>query len=539
MAEKVIIPLEAKVDKAIEEIAGLKEELKGVAEANKTAAKATKGLASGFKGLGLAMKTAGIGLIIGALNMLKEVLMKNQPVVDFMDKAMTSLGLVFQKVSETVIDLGTNIIDAFSNPKEALEGLWEAIKTNIVNRFEGLINQFKAVGKVLEGVFTLDWDMIKEGASDSATAFVQIATGLDEVQQTQAQEFFKETATAIAQVTTEAVKTADALVDQRKEVELLEAGQQKLMLTYQNQAELQRQIRDDESLTFEERIAANERLGEILDEQLETEQSLAQRKLDLAKAELELNSENLELQKAVILAETELVDIEERITGQRSEQLTNTNALVREQIDATNELALVGKSQRELEITELNQWYKDKLKLAKKAGVDTENIDKEFARRKKKITQAQINDEVAAFGQLAGALGALAGDNKELAAAEAIIQTYLGATKAFGQGGVVGFVTAAAVIAAGLANVKKIYDTDIPSGEAAGGSIPSGISSGGGNVPSVGSSIAAAIPTETNLTDVVSSVNNRNQEPIRAYVVAQEVTDSQEANAYLNNQKTL
>ena len=539
MAEKVIIPLEAKVDKAIEEIAGLKEELKGVAEANKTAAKATKGLASGFKGLGLAMKTAGIGLIIGALNMLKEVLMKNQPVVDFMDKAMTSLGLVFQKVSETVIDLGTNIIDAFSNPKEALEGLWEAIKTNIVNRFEGLINQFKAVGKVLEGVFTLDWDMIKEGASDSATAFVQIATGLDEVQQTQAQEFFKETATAIAQVTTEAVKTADALVDQRKEVELLEAGQQKLMLTYQNQAELQRQIRDDESLTFEERIAANERLGEILDEQLETEQSLAQRKLDLAKAELELNSENLELQKAVILAETELVDIEERITGQRSEQLTNTNALVREQIDATNELALVGKSQRELEITELNQWYKDKLKLAKKAGVDTENIDKEFARRKKKITQAQINDEVAAFGQLAGALGALAGDNKELAAAEAIIHTYLGATKAFGQGGVVGFVTAAAVIAAGLANVKKIYDTDIPSGEAAGGSIPSGISSGGGNVPSVGSSIAAAIPTETNLTDVVSSVNNRNQEPIRAYVVAQEVTDSQEANAYLNNQKTL
>ena len=250
MAEKVIIPLEAKVDKAIEEIASLKDELKGVAEANKTAAKATKGLAKGFKGVGLAMKTAGIGLIIGALNMLKEVLMQNQPIVDFMDKAMTSLGIVFQKVSETVIDLGTDIISAFSNPKQALEDLWTAIKTNIVNRFEGLINQFKAVGKVLEGVFTLDWDMVKEGAADSATAFVQVATGLDEIQQTNAVEFFKETAEAIAEVTVEALKTADALVDQRKEVELLEAGQQKLMLTYQNQAELQRQIRDDESATF-------------------------------------------------------------------------------------------------------------------------------------------------------------------------------------------------------------------------------------------------------------------------------------------------
>ena len=531
MAEKVIIPLEAKVDKAIEEIASLKDELKGVAEANKTAAKATKGLAKGFKGVGLAMRTAGIGLIIGALNMLKEVLMQNQPIVDFMDKAMTSLGIVFQKVSETVIDLGTDIISAFSNPKQALEDLWTAIKTNIVNRFEGLINQFKAVGKVLEGVFTLDWDMVKEGAADSATAFVQVATGLDEIQQTNAVEFFKETAEAIAEVTVEALKTADALVDQRKEVELLEAGQQKLMLTYQNQAELQRQIRDDESATFEERIAANEELARILDEQLETEQSLAQKKLDLAQKELAGNSENLELKKAVIAAETELVDIEERITGQRSEQLTNTNALLKEQLEGVNELSLVGKTQRQLEIEELNQWYKDKLRLAKKSGVDTENIDKEFAKRKKQITKAQVNDELAALGALAGALGALAGENKELAAGQAIIQTYLGATKAFGQGGPLGFVGAAAVIAAGLANVKKIYATKLPASSGGGG--------GGGSVPSVGSNIAASLPSQTNLTDVVSSVNNRNQEPVRAYVIGQDVTDSQEAQSYLNNQKTL
>ena len=528
MAEKVIIPLEAKVDKAIEEIASLKDELKGVAEANKTAAKATKGLATGFKGVGLAMKTAGIGLIIGALNMLKDVLMQNQPIVDFMDKAMTSLGIVFQKVSETVVDLGTDIISAFSNPKQALEDLWTAIKTNIVNRFEGLINQFKAVGKVLEGVFTLDWDMVKEGAADSATAFVQVATGLDEIQQTNAVEFFKETATAIAEVTVEAVKTADALVDQRKEVELLEAGQQKLMLTYQNQAELQRQIRDDESLTFEERIAANERLGEILDEQLQTEQDLAQKKLDLAQKELAGNSENLELQKAVIAAETELVDIEERITGQRSEQLTNTNALLREQLDATNELGTIGKTQREQELIELDQWYQDKLKLAKKSGVDTENIDKEFAKRKKKITQSQVNDELAAIGGLAGALNSLAGENKELAAAQAIIQTYLGATKAFGQGGVLGFVTAASVIAAGLANVKKIYDTKLPAS-----------SGGGGSVPSAGATISANVPRQATLSDVASRIGQSNQEPVRAYVIGQDVTDSQEAQAYLNNQKTL
>ena len=66
-----------------------------------------------------------------------------------------------------------------------------------------------------------------------------------------------------------------------------------------------------------------------------------------------------------------------------------------------------------------------------------------------------------------------------------------------------------------------------------------GVFGGGGSVPAVGSSIAASLPTQTNLSDVVSSVNESNQEPVRAYVIGQDVTDSQEAQSYLNNQKTL
>ena len=133
--------------------------------------------------------------------------------------------------------------------------------------------------------------------------------------------------------------------------------------------------------------------------------------------------------------------------------------------------------------------------------------------------------------RLAGALSSLAGDNKELAAASAIIDTYTGANKAFAQGGLLGFVSAAAIIAAGLGNVKKIYSTKVPASSGGGG--------GGGSVPAVGSSIAASLPTQTNLSDVVSSVNESNQEPVRAYVIGQDVTDSQEAQSYLNNQKTL
>ena len=121
-----------------------------------------------------------------------------------------------------------------------------------------------------------------------------------------------------------------------------------------------------------------------------------------------------------------------------------------------------------------------------------------------------------------------AGDNKQLAIASAIIDTYAGASKAFAQQGVLGFVSGAAIIAGGLANIKKIRNTKVPNA-----------SDGGGSIPEVGSSLAASLPTRANLDDVVGSVNNTNQQPIKAYVIGQDVTDSQEAQSYLNNQKTL
>ena len=153
---------------------------------------------------------------------------------------------------------------------------------------------------------------------------------------------------------------------------------------------------------------------------------------------------------------------------------------------------------------------------------------KKQADKEAKILEARKDAELKAYGQLAGALSSLAGNNKELAAASAIIDTYTGANKAFAQGGILGFVSAAAIVTAGLSNVKKIYDTKLPASSA-----------GGGSVPSAGATISANVPRQATLSDVASRIGQSNQQPIRAYVIGQDVTDSQEAQAYLNNQKTL
>ena len=130
---------------------------------------------------------------------------------------------------------------------------------------------------------------------------------------------------------------ADEIVRLRNEQKLMNAELELTKLQYQREAELQRQIRDDTSKTMEERIEANEQLGKILQEQFEEEREMALVGLDLAQKELELEQDNIDLQVAVIEAKTRLAEIDERITGQRSEQLVNLTSLEQERADKQTE----------------------------------------------------------------------------------------------------------------------------------------------------------------------------------------------------------
>ena len=131
---------------------------------------------------------------------------------------------------------------------------------------------------------------------------------------------------------------ADALVDQRNKVKLLESELALLQLQYQREAELMRQIRDDEMLSIDDRIKANYELGKVLEEQLQVEKDAANEMLILAQMELSMDRDNIDLQKALLDAKVKLAEIDERITGQRSEQLVNLNSLERER-DAQNKEA--------------------------------------------------------------------------------------------------------------------------------------------------------------------------------------------------------
>ena len=142
----------------------------------------------------------------------------------------------------------------------------------------------------------------------------------------------------------------------------------------------------------------------------------------------------------------------------------------------------------------------------------------------KQKTQEQTNMAMQSLDILSGMVDKNSIAGKAIAVAQAIINTYQGASKAIAQGGTFGPILAGVTIAAGLLNVKKIISTKIPSAKG-GGDV-----GGGGSAPSISSAapMQPQIPqaATTNLSS--STINALGNQAIKAYVVETDVTSNQQ-----------
>jgi hypothetical protein len=279
------------------------------------------------------------------------------------------------------------------------------------------------------------------------------------------------------------------MVELNKQARLNEVINQGLIEKYDRQAEQLRQVRDEETNTIQERIAANEELGRVLDEQEAKMLENAQARILSAELELSKNRDNIDAQIEYNEALNEQAAIEAQIEGFRSEQLMNRMSLNRELADMNKENAV--------EEVEVFKW-------------------------------TQENKEAALQQGLAG-ITALVGENskfgKGIAIAQAVRDTYAGATKALAQGGIFGTIAAAGIIASGIANVKAITSTDDPATPSYASSAPSG---SGFTAPTIQAQApdfnVVGVGGANQLADAISG---QQAKPQRAYVVSNDVTTAQ------------
>jgi hypothetical protein len=572
--------------------------------AKKSATAATKS----FKDMaGNIAKSLGvIGLVATAIGAVKEVLASNQKVIDFFSAAMGTFSDIvrdaFNYINENAGAVVKYFKAIFEDPLGSLQALGDAIKANIIERFESWLEMFGHIGKAIKHLFEGEWSKAWEAAKEAGSEAVDTLTGVDNTVG-KVTEAVTSAAEAVGKYVSKTFEANMELQKLQNNAKLAAAEQARLAEQYDRSAELLRQARDDERKSIDDRIKSNNELAEVLDKQEEAELASAQAQVAAASAMLQHNN-TIDNQVALTQALANADGVRAKIAGLRSEQQMNDLALSKEKNDllkseseATAQLSLENQKfyaerikndnarlnalkyvlgeERKIELARLQEQI-DTYALGTQARVDAQiaynqkkqELDQQevalddqlTANKKKKIQerldaekqneQARIEIAQNVFASLIALNDSFAGSsekdrkrafnrNKALGIAQATIQTYQSATAAY-------------------ASQLTIPSPDAPirAGIAAGAAIAAGLaqiavisrtqykgespsaSAGGGGGSMGGGSMGGS--TSAPALDL-SFLNNgqTKAQPIQSYVLATNVTSAQDAQQKILDQSKL
>ena len=409
-------------------------------------------------------------------------------------------GLISTGIGALVVAVGS-LVAWFTKTKEGGEALERVFKSMgaAVNVIVGRIAEF---GRGLK-------ELVTGGGFEALQKMMGAFKGIGDELKNDISQTYELTAAQQRLVDSERdlrVETAE----RRAEIEKLKMTAEDVTKSEEERLTAAQEAFDIETNLLDRRTANAEKALKIQQDLMEV------RKIDGRNTEEDLEKEaELQIAIADITSEslTKQIELNNKLNSIRAEMRTEEEATFNERMD---EMVTIGGATEEL-ILPNNKVLDNYLK-------------NNEARKKSDEAIAAVQEEnkeknLAAASQLAGALSGLAGENKELAAASAIIDTYAGANKAFAQGGFAGFATGAAIIAAGLANLKKIYDTDIPGG-------------GGGGMGSGAAAVAQA-PAPQMMSGAFTLGGGQAPAALQAFVVTDEMTNSQNQLANIRRRSTL
>jgi hypothetical protein len=399
MAKEVLeLEVKSNIDQATADTEKLEKSAKG-------AQGSFSGLGRVIRGVGTALKAAGIGIIVGLVAKFMEVLTKNQKVVDFFNTSMHFLSGVFNDLANVLTNLagkvGAYFKSIFEDPVGSIKNLGQSIVDNVLERIRSFLDMIGHLSSAVQNLVKGNFAAAGRAAKSAGKEFIDMMTGVDNSYEKLAMNLsdFSGTLEEIKKEASKRIEEANFITEIEKRAGRAEIALQKTMLQSQKNAEIQRQIRDDETRSFEERIAANKRLNNILVAQLKEEKKVQQIIIEKAQAMYNQN-QNEENYLALEQAKIGLLEIEERITGQLSEQKTNQVALTKEQQEAEKQLRAAVLDGLELELEELKTQYEERIKLAEKAGIDTTEITKKYEKDKENITKEFYKEQNEALSEL-------------------------------------------------------------------------------------------------------------------------------------------
>jgi hypothetical protein len=541
MADKVVLEAEVKsnIGEVSKDAAGLASEFKvmgvslnSVKASFVSAGKTAKAM---FGSIKAGLISTGIGGFLIIIGSLVSYFKNTKRGAEMLERALAGVGAVVSVITDLFSSVGEVIVSAFSNPKEAVIGLWEAIKTNIVNRIEGIILQFGALGKIIKSAMSFDFDGITEGAKEFGEASIQVATGMDEIQQKNFADGIKEIATEMNNESAAAMRLKgmlQKLKDEEREFSKIRA---------QTRQDIQKARLDalDESKTAEERLAALQTANELELKTTEDVLEMQRKKIEIQKETMALSENMAEDLDELAALEVGLIDLQtqsfqtQKRLATEMETLTNEIAANQKAIDKDEEDAIA----RKIKATE------DLYDLQIKQALDWEKKVEKLAQDEIKTAKAVKDAKVGIAKDGLALVSAIAGEGTEIAKGAAVAQATIsgieGVQNAFTtaqKSPLTALMPAYPFIQAGLAGAfSAIQIQKILSGS------PSTTTSGGGGGGGGGGTAGGGsdMPAPQMMSGAFELSGGLEPEPMKAFVVTDEMTNSQNQLANIRRRATI
>ena len=552
--------------------------LNGVKAGFASAAVTAKGM---FGTIKAGLISTGIGAFLVIIGSLLAYFKSTKRGAEMLERGLAGVGAVVNVITDYFSSFGETVVSAFSDPKQAIADLWEAIKTNIMNRVEGLIDTFGALGDTIKAAFSLDWEGVKAGAADFGESMIQTATGVDDLVGKMAAGF-KSLGDEIEKDVTAAMNL------KRATQELRQAENDYSKERAQTMQEIQKARLEalDDSKTAEERLAALQKANDL-------ELATTAKAIELQKERIRIQQQEMDLSENMQEDEDKLVELEVAKINMQTQSFQTQKRLATEMETLTNEIRANEKAaqdkadkeekerqkskqldkiaaeewglERKIEGTkrETDEEFKIRIEAAKKLAKDEEDIEKQKQALKKqmlsdlksaisssldaqgKMIENEYNKEKAlaeANGKSTEAIDkkfeakktALAEKQKKVKIAMAMIDMYQSAVAAYGQGMavpapaglVMGPLAAGLAVAAGLANINSIMQTDVGAG-------------GGGGGASATAPTGSGSPAPQMMSGAFDLSGGTEPDAFKAFVVTDEMTNSQNQLANIRRRATI
>lgn len=492
---------------------------------------------------GGALKATGIGLIVGLLGGLvsafqgnESAMKKIQPLFDGLKKITFGIFKAVEPLVDIFMDLAMKALPYVSKAVSAVYSGMMAYFTFLKEAGGGAM-------QILKGVFTLDGDAISSGLDKVTGSFGKAgdtykksmkAFGEGQKQLTESEKEALEKQKELQEKQKEAREKAqaDAEAKRLKEIEARKAFNKEILDMEKESAE---KIRDLKAKTEQEQLDLEERRD------LERIQAIQKRGGDIIKLMEQHNQEyalkdqalqeKLAKEKADKQKETDDKAKEEQ---KEKDQKALDDKMLGFQLGLENEATTFeGKKQLILD-REALLLEDQKLTENQRTQIHKESVDAQMKLEDLKFQaqQTMLKKTSETLDKGAEVLGKNTAVGKSMAVASALINTYQGITAELATKTVTPFeiglkVANVAIIAAtGFKAVKNILAVKTPSGGGGGGGASAGGSMGAISAPS-SAQPAVNVVGASSTNAIAQTIAQQGQQPIKAYVVANDVTTQQ------------